>query len=788
MLTIKIVNYRIILISVARTSAQYDIRCVMNTSYKKKILSVSLAVVLIALLCTMLSACGLFNSLREIKDVDILVSGANLQEDGTYLATLGDEFVLSVDWNNKRIASPKIEWHVKQGDADEIVGDKKSFTHVFERDDYGKTYTYYVVVNKVTSDEITIVPQEAQLSNPQLSSDSHKIVAGQIQQNLNHGVSDVNLSVDWNEQYISQSLEINVAWYIGADLQDNTAKQFTFITSDIKDVCEITITVEIGYTTDEETVSKRASVTLSFVFNYDLAQTVSICPSEDGGKLKRVTTDTYYLQASSDAENLGVSFTTILLPATANQSANCTWTTYTGDTRTTLDENERELVVPLSVGKNVIKATIDNVDSAQIIVYVLSYDYDELPTDIQQHISNKFLWYGNAYDTYISSQRDLDAYVSYVVSKHKTNVDYGMYLAINSWRNQDLLKEKLGNTMSNLDESGSFAYTISINDTIATLTFTDGSVFGIPTSSYESNFVSNQVASYLRYTEQNGARETLPIDSSKKQLAVTDSNELYRAVSCGYKPIFEGENADSLSALYQKARNVLTKYVRDNMSDVEKVAAIYDWIVYEIDYDTPLANMLSTSNVSQYNAFYLEGVFNDGKAVCDGKSKAFSLLCGMEGITSLRIRGYADGGGHAWNKVLVDANEDGVKEWYVVDTTWGDVAVNQSENGQDEYLNYSYYLRTDADISSTHTSTQEQPVANTVYNTYQNTYLTINETKVDLYVETARELSQLIEYSKANNCISLSVYIADGVTLTNCSYIKPRDGEYVIRAMQDVDF
>lgn len=92
----------------------------------------------------------------------------------------------------------------------------------------------------------------------------------------------------------------------------------------------------------------------------------------------------------------------------------------------------------------------------------------------------------------------------------------------------------------------------------------------------------------------------------------------------------------------------------------------------------------------KYYGYYLEGIFldkfykKDMHAVCDGKSKAFVLMCGIEGITAVRISGKAssDGknfGGHAWNKVLLDLNGTGDKEWYFVDTTWGDVGDNSKE-------------------------------------------------------------------------------------------------------------
>lgn len=76
--------------------------------------------------------------------------------------------------------------------------------------------------------------------------------------------------------------------------------------------------------------------------------------------------------------------------------------------------------------------------------------------------------------------------------------------------------------------------------------------------------------------------------------------------------------------------------------------------------------------------------------------------------------------GHAWNKVLVDANGDGEREWYVVDTTWGDLAVGK--DGTDtvyEYLNYAYFLKTDADIDDTHMAKTSSPTADTTFDVYK---------------------------------------------------------------------
>lgn len=156
------------------------------------------------------------------------------------------------------------------------------------------------------------------------------------------------------------------------------------------------------------------------------------------------------------------------------------------------------------------------------------------------------------------------------------------------------------------------------------------------------------------------------------------------------------------------------------MSEYEKVHAIYDYIIYNVRYDHDCANAedkyasgnLSLNEKMKYYGYYLEGIFldkfykKDMHAVCDGKSKAFVLMCGIEGITAVRISGEAssDGknfGGHAWNKVLLDLNGTGDKEWYFVDTTWGDVGDDSKE-----FLSHAYFLLSDDEVKNTHVEKQ----------------------------------------------------------------------------------
>ncbi|MBO7156709.1 MAG: InlB B-repeat-containing protein, partial [Clostridia bacterium] len=159
---------------------------------------------------------------------------------------------------------------------------------------------------------------------------------------------------------------------------------------------------------------------------------------------------------------------------------------------------------------------------------------------------------------------------------------------------------------------------------------------------------------------------------------VYNSEQLVYAVENGYKPVF-GEKNTHAESIYNKARTVLGQIISPEMNEFEKLTAIHDWIALNVTYDTDLLN-LSQANpagaVSHYRGFYLEGVFEDGKAVCDGISKSFMLMARIEGIEVIRVSGTMQGIGHAWNKVKIN----GV--WYMVDVTNDDTIMTLTGMGK----------------------------------------------------------------------------------------------------------
>lgn len=761
----------------------------------KKLLKVTLLTLVAILLSTSLVACGLFNSQKEIKTADVVaVSGLEKgKTEGEYIVYLGDTMRLGVDWHNKRISSAEVEWHEIVNGKDSIVEgtDGKTYSRGFSKSDLNKKFEYYVVVNQsVESAKITVTVKYT-LKNPTLSANL-SMTDGVVQQNLIDGAQNVAITARWNADLIPDDKTISVAWYVDGAKQAETSATFTFDVSGVTDECKINVKVVLS---DGEQTSS-AEITLAFVKKFALVEELTI---KADSTLSKVGQNTYYFKATAD-ENKIKSFSTSLSPWNANGNAACEWTMANSSGTNVVEKNKRSADISLSYGKNVIKATMQNVESRQIIVYALDYEFDDLPKDIKDNIENSFFWLGNYYDSYISTQADLNAFMGYAISLHQKDKANTVYIEKNDWCNLDKFTEKCSTAVDEgVDESGNFRYQVSIRGSIGSVTFTDETVFGIPQVAYEPKAKSEQIVGYLRYSAQSATQTKLPIDEKTESAKVSNSNELYRAVSCGQKPIFADDNSGiALKKLYDEARDVLTTYVSDDMSDYEKVAVIYDWIVNVVDYDYAAAQ-LQGDDTSKYNAFYLEGVFNDHRAVCDGKSKAFALLCGMENIKAVRVVGYADKNlkdrdlsskkvlasiGHAWNKVLIDADDDGVKEWYVIDTTWGDVAVKNegASGGVYEYLNYAYFLKTDEDIKDTHIAKTYNPIANTDVNVYKKTVIKVGSASFDLYVESVVELEKIVAYSKANGGIPLSVYVVSGVKGFGYSIVSIDDNQAIIFA------
>ncbi len=401
---------------------------------------------------------------------------------------------------------------------------------------------------------------------------------------------------------------------------------------------------------------------------------------------------------------------------------------------------------------------------------------------------------GGAYDHYASSDEDLALLYSYYFAfRGGDDIDFTVYMGYTSKKSQDELSNycfNYGSTVGSYstvmrgsaEKGKTMRFTVKCNNSV--VPEKHGSTTYSELGALEPHIAENP---------DRNKNHVFATDTLKHRAAVSTSEELYRCIELGATPLPVG--GSKAYSLYSYAKRLLINIISDDMSDVEKVHAIYDWIMWNVKYDREAASTREASASAKFFAYYLDGVLTDTNsyAVCDGMAKALSMLCRMEGIPAVRVTGragasvagksYAEAarikeewGGHAWNKVFVEG------AWYAVDPTWGDVGMNI--NGRNfELAVHDYLLISDDDLSYTHeydSYVANPDTAELSYNIYANMnaeYEEEGETKtVDCYIdyvgeEFDRELSDMLAYlvenARANTSYGLTTARFKPVTIGN---------------------
>lgn len=404
-----------------------------------------------------------------------------------------------------------------------------------------------------------------------------------------------------------------------------------------------------------------------------------------------------------------VTFTATLLPAKADAES-VKW--YVNDKY--YSTGKTFSFKPTSRGEHKVTAEINKITKTKTIVYLSEHD------EAWYYASHFHDYGGYAQNRYITSKEELKNLILFVLESKIAEIKFYA-----GYATPETVENDVSEVREYVEESGiipGYSLKTSGNEfTIKFRFFADeaGVIETVNSPEYDApdGFADAVQNTYSKPHYDNVKKDrNFYIDGVKETMSVSTSNMLYKAVAWGYKPVFMGAQADNLQQIYDNAKDALSYIVSDEMSEYEKVHAIYDYIIYNVRYDHDCANAqdkyvsgnLSLNEKMKYYGYYLEGIFldkfynKDMHAVCDGKSKAFVLMCGIEGITAVRISGKAssDGknfGGHAWNKVLLDLNGTGNKEWYFVDTTWGDVGDDSKE-----FLSHAYFLLSDDEVKNTH--------------------------------------------------------------------------------------
>lgn len=128
----------------------------------------------------------------------------------------------------------------------------------------------------------------------------------------------------------------------------------------------------------------------------------------------------------------------------------------------------------------------------------------------------------------------------------------------------------------------------------------------------------------------------------------------------------------------KKVKEVLDKLNVYDANDYEKVKAVHDYIVKNIEYDHSL------KNYTAYNAIIEENV------VCQGFASLTYKMLKELGVEVRIVSGRSNNQDHGWN--IVKLND----KWYNIDNTWDEGETNRGK------ISYKYFLKSPTEFDKNH--------------------------------------------------------------------------------------
>ena len=367
--------------------------------------------------------------------------------------------------------------------------------------------------------------------------------------------------------------------------------------------------------------------------------------------------------------------------------------------------------------------------------------------------------------------------------------------------------------------------------------------------SYQNNIAKTEATETANnvYTKNSKGEKLDVVDKFNKRLSsnkfaidsqesvdVTTTEQLFMALQYNKQPNFVGDSAVA-EAVYENVRYILRQICSNQMSDYEKVLSIYNFLTKRVAWNYEAENKLTTvNNNASMQELYLESIlYNTAKpnglftilgnenysnnlqisslnefvgvsSISQGLSKAFVVLCSIEGIDSIKVNGSLNGKDYSWNKVYIDIKNDATseKQWYAIDI--GSAIKNKIDINGTQYQasTHRYFLVEDSKIVATEYNhhnrlgdVSHQAVTEFDYYSYQQYQCEYNNIEYagNMEVDGGEGIKELIKYAMiyANNqTVVIDVDAADYFSTfggqINVDTVKSKINELHGTAMQDI--
>lgn len=189
----------------------------------------------------------------------------------------------------------------------------------------------------------------------------------------------------------------------------------------------------------------------------------------------------------------------------------------------------------------------------------------------------------------------------------------------------------------------------------------------------DKNEFKNNIANVIKAAYEKDdyiGRSWLKIDPK----ATVSGNEINTNIDVAYLTTKAQEDYVNI-----ELKNIVSQLIKPNMSELQKVTAINNYIIARYDYD----DTLKSNNA--YSAL------TTSRTTCQGYAMTAYKILTMVGIKNRIIVGTLNGSSHAWNYVQVEGT------WYHLDITSNDTTKDMYFLVPGEFMKANNYLWNESD-------------------------------------------------------------------------------------------